>query len=172
MSRKSPKLTAETPEGVNPPPAVPAPEPERRLGPEALADAMRLLVEGWTVTAVSKDLGITRHTVRAWRESPEGAAAYAEAKKARDAATQSAADEARQVLKAGAVIAAQALVAAAQRGPLAERIRAASTILDRVGVPRTERIESVEAPVDLSALSDDELAAYEKLSEKIRGGGG
>lgn len=156
--RKAAKSTAA------PPPQAP---PLQRGGPEARAEAMRLLAEGFTLTSVAATLDVDRGTVREWRDSPAGQAELAAARKAREAAFADAAEDARRVLRAAAPRAAQELVDQLDDRDPAVRSLAARTLLDRVGVPRTQRIEQVPGQEDTSALSDDELAAYEAAKRKI-----
>lgn len=139
-------------------------------GPEARAEAMRLLAEGFMVTAVAEDLGVARATVIRWRDSPEGARELAAARAARAASFADAAEDARRILRESTAKAAQLLVEHLDASDPAVASLAARTILDRVGVPRTERVEAVVAPArDLSKLTDDELAQLEALRAKARG---
>ncbi len=141
----------------------------RKIGPEAKAQAMVLLAEGFSLAAVAVEMGVNRDTVLTWRDSPDGQGLLTEARKAREGALKAGIDRARKVLEEGAVLAAQTLVDAATHGPMKERIRAAATLLDRVGVPRTARLETTVIGEDLTALTDDELAELERLRAKAKG---
>lgn len=153
---------------------LPQKAPERTAartgGPDARVEGMRLLAEGYQVTAVGEQLGVDRKTVERWRDSPEGARELAAARAARAAAFANAAEDARRILREATAKAAQVLVEQLDAQDPETRSLAARTILDRVGVPRTERVEAVVAPAaDLSRLTDDELAQYEALRAKARG---
>jgi transposase len=139
-------------------------------GDDARLEGMRLLAEGLRVLDVAEQLGVDEKTVRRWRDSPEGAKELAAAREARAATFANAAEDARRVLREATARAAQVLVEQLDESDPAARSLAARTILDRVGVPRTERVEAVVAPAaDLSRLTDDELAQYEALRAKARG---
>lgn len=144
--------------------------PARKGGPEARAQAMALLAEGHQVLAVAEELGVDEKTVRRWRDSPEGAKELAAARAARAATFANAAEDARRILREATAKAAQVLVEQLDAADQETRSLAARTILDRVGVPRTERVEATVAPaVGLSRLTDDELAQFEALHAKARG---
>lgn len=141
----------------------------RKIGPEAKAQAMVLLAEGFSLAAVGVEMGVNRDTVLTWRDSPDGQRLLADARKAREGALKEGIGRARKVLEEGAILAAQTLVDAATHGPTKDRIRAAATLLDRIGVPRTERVEVAAGDdEDLTVLTDDELAEYERLLAKTR----
>jgi hypothetical protein len=145
-------------------------DPPRKGGPDARAEGMRLLAEGFQVLAVAEQLSVDRATVLRWRDSPEGARELAAARSARAASFANAAEDARRILREATAKAAQVLVEQLDDDDPAARSLAARTILDRVGVPRTERVEAVVAPArDLSKLTDDELAQLEALRAKARG---
>lgn len=142
---------------------------KRRIGPEARDVAMALLAEGYSVTAVAAEMKVKRETVIRWRETVDGQKALAKHRASRTEALKGTADRARAILEAGAIQAAETLVELVGTGPSKDRIRASATLLDRIGVPRTERLE-VEAPgEDLTALTDDELAELERLRAKAKG---
>lgn len=146
------------------------PEP-RKGGDDARIEAMRLLAEGYQVTAVAETVAVDERTVRRWRDSPEGQRELAVAREARAAAFAASAEEARRVLREAAVPAA--MVLAEQLGATDPEVanRAARAILDRIGVPRTERVETAATGTeDLGRLSDEELATYEALQRKAKGG--
>lgn len=130
---------------------------------------MTMLAEGENITAVAEACDVSRTTIYQWRASPEGQRLYAEAKKARDEALKGAIEEARTILRAGAVDAARTLVELSGSGPAPERVRASVTILDRVGLPKVERLETVETTdEDLGLLTDTELEQLEALRAKAK----
>ena len=144
----------------------------RKGGEECRADAMRLLAEGYLVGAVAAEVGVDRGTVQDWRDSPDGRAELALARKAREDTFKDAAESARRAIRESLDRAVQELVDQLTHRDPAVRSLAARTLLDRGGVPRTQRVESAAAPEgDLAHLSDDELAAYESLRRKVRGEG-
>lgn len=141
----------------------------RRIGPEARDVAMSLLAEGYSVTAVAAEMKVKRETVIRWRETVEGQKSLAKHRAARTEALKGTAERARAILEAGAAQAAETLVELVGAGPSKDRIRAAATLLDRIGVPRTERVEVEAATEDLTGLTDDELAELERLRAKAKG---
>ena len=144
-------------------------KPLKRGGPDARKDAMRLLAEGYRVGAVARELGVSRRTIMDWRDSPAGSAELDAARKAREAELAKAREAALRILQDGAVLAAQRLVDRAGSGVPFEAINAAEAILARVGLPRSTKVEATVGPgLDLSALSDDELATLEALHAKAR----
>lgn len=139
----------------------------RHGGPEAQAEAMRLMVEGWNISTVAGRLRVNRHTVAEWRDAPEGQRILAEARKARESAFLDAAQDARRVLRESAVHAAQVLRDNLHAPRATSRTRAAQEILDRVGVPRTERIEAVTISlVDMKLYTQEELDTLEQLQAR------
>lgn len=148
-------------------PSVPL--PTREMAPETRdAEIVAKLVEGRTVTATARALSVSRVTVRAVRDLPEVQARMAAARAAREAAHAAALEDARRILREGAQGAALALVDATQHPDPNVRVRAARELLDRVGIPRVEEVQtrSLGAP-DLTKLTDDELADWERLSAKV-----
>lgn len=142
---------------------------ERRTTDERRPEAMRLLAEGLPLSAVARQLQCARDTVRDWRDSPEGQRELEAARKARDLKADEVAEAARRVLRESAARAAQILVDRLDAGGSGEATRAACAILDRVGVPRVERVETtVDSALDMSVYSDEELAVLEALQAKGR----
>lgn len=130
---------------------------------------MALLAEGYSITAVAAEMKVKRDTIVRWRDTVEGQRSLAKHRAARVEALKGTAEKARAILESGAVSAADALVELVASGSAKDRIRAAATLLDRIGVPRTERVEAtVGTDEDLTALTDDELAEYERLTAKAR----
>lgn len=153
------------------PPAEAQQSPPRKGGPEARREAMGLLVEGHQVLAVAEVLGVDEKTVRRWRDSPEGQREMEVSRKAREASFADAADSARRILREAATRAAQVLADQLEDRDAEVRNRAARAILDRTGVPRTERVETTaSSPVDLSRLTDEEFAQLEALHRKAARG--
>lgn len=162
-SRKPPPKPARRPT-KRAPPAVPA-----RRGPDAMVEAMRLVAEGYALSTVAAQLGVDRGTVSDWRDSPDGRAALADARKVRADAFKDAAERSRQILREGAERAATVIVDGLEHRDPVVRSLFARTLLDRVGVPRTQRVETNPAPPDTSGLSDEELEQFERLHAKVRG---
>mgnify|MGYP000859573179 CR=1 FL=1 len=141
----------------------------QRSGGTPREQAMALLAEGISIAEVARRLGLHRRTVEKWRGTPAGAAALETAKEQAREAFQSTVEAARSKLSAAADEATDAVLEvlrSAKSGPQ-DRLRAASMIFDRVGLPRTQRIEQEAATEDTSALTDEELAAYEAAKRKI-----
>lgn len=145
------------------------PSKPRKVGPMAKADAMRMLAEGFQLSAVARELGLDRGTVRDWRDSPGGQRLLDAARKTREAELAEGRDAALRILREAAPRAAQRLVDRLASAVPFEATGAAEAILARVGVPRSTKVEAtVEPGLDLSALSDDELATLESLHAKAR----
>lgn len=144
-------------------------EPPRKGGPEARAIAMELLADGLTVKAVAVQVGVDRSTVRVWRDSVEGQQLLTEARAARAADARDAREPALQTLKENAGRAAQVLVEKLASVLPFEALTASTAILDRVGIPRTERIETdATGDLDLSGLSDEDFAALRRIQGKLK----
>lgn len=152
----------------------PAPKPAsalRKGGEDARAEAMRLLAEGHMVVTVAEQVGVAEKTVRRWRDSPDGQAALRKVREARAAQFRDAAEGARRIIRESLEAAAQVLVDDLRSTDPEVRNRAARTLLDRGGVPRTERVETATVdPVDLSKLDDDELREWKRLRAKAKKG--
>ena len=129
--------------------------------------AMRLLAEGLNVSAVAERIGAHRDTVRKWRESPEGMAELEAARAAQAEVYRDTVAEARAELKSLAQRAVRALAEDLDSGDAELRHKAARTILDRVGLPRTERHEVVPVQEDLSRLSDEEVEMLRVIRAKM-----
>lgn len=139
----------------------------KKGGPEARAEAMRLLAEGFTLTAVAAQLKVRLNTVREWRDSPAGQSELVAARRAREATFADAAEDARRVLRENTTRAAQVVVDGLDDADPAVRSLSARTLLDRVGVPRVQRVENVETPPDLSGLTEQELEALAAIHAKL-----
>lgn len=145
-----------------------------RVAPAVRLRALDLLAEGELMSTVADVVGVDVTTVRAWAASEEGQHRLAAAERVREAIR--AAEEkgrvegataAKRVLVESTVLAAKVLKDALTHKRPYVRIRAAVQILDRAGVPRTEKIETGEGDEwDLSRFTDDELADFERLRAK------
>ncbi len=129
-----------------------------------------LLEAGESISAIAREVGVLRLTVRAWRDSPEGRARMTVAldARARDAEAQRAARaRANQIICEATVEAAHVLRDALRSPDHAARIRAADSLLDRGGAPKSTKVDATVTPgVDLSKLTDDEAAQLEALAAK------
>ncbi|TAK30985.1 MAG: helix-turn-helix domain-containing protein [Myxococcaceae bacterium] len=137
----------------------------QRVGATVREQAMALLAEGLSIAEVSRRLGLHRRTVEKWRTTTAGAAALETAKEQASEAFQSTVEAARSKLSAAAVEATDVLLAVlrdADSDP-GSRLRAASMIFDRVGLPRTQRLETPPAPLDTSKLSPEQLDQLDAL---------
>lgn len=148
-------------------------KPARKGGPEARAEAFRLLAEGFTVTAVAEHLKVRINTVRAWRDTPEGQRVLDDAREKRAEALKDAATKARRVLEDNALRAAMVLVDQLDASAPNVKVRAAREILGRVGVPTlTEsRVTVADDGLDLTRLSLEELQQLDALNRRARGEG-
>lgn len=138
-----------------------------RGGREAMKRAMGLLSDGYTVSSVAENLGLSRQTVTVWRDSPEGKALLSAACADRDREFRDTVTEARSKLKSLARRAVEVLEDQLNSGDEDTAGKAARTILDRVGLPRTERHEVVPVQEDLSKLSDDEVEMLRVIRAKM-----
>lgn len=139
----------------------------RKAGPSARADAMRLLAEGHSVRSVAAMVNVNEATVHRWRQSDEGKTELEKAQAVRDQVFRDTVAEARAELKSLAQRAVRALAEDLDSGDPELRHKAARTILDRVGLPRTERHEVVPVQEDLSRLSDDEVEMLRVIRAKM-----
>lgn len=145
---------------------------ETRRGPELRAEALRLLTENYTLSAVARMLGVNRNTVREWRDSPEGQRSLEQARTARAEQYQNAAEQARQVIRENVARAAQTLADNLDAPNRRDRATAARELLDRGGVPRTERVEGgAGRSADLSRLTDEQLVQLARLQQLAMGDG-
>lgn len=135
-----------------------------------------LLAQGRGIGEVAALLGVDDSTVFRWRDSPEGrarlAAAFAEREKARGEIAEAQRDtvaEAKKRLHELALSAVKALEEALGDDDVQARLRASREVLDRAGVPRTERVETAESDVDFSSLTPEERAQLRALLTKAGG---
>ncbi len=142
--RKSPKVAANRVKRAT----VPGPGPNY-VNPDARAEAMRLLSTGMYVGDVARQMRRNRHTIRKWRDTPEGQKELAEARANRVRSFDALA-EARTMLLDLAPFAVQALAEDLRIG--GKRGAAARDILDRIGVLRGTEVH-IKPSIDLSKLS-------------------
>lgn len=130
---------------------------------------MRLLADGMQVSAVAEKIGVDRRTVRVWRDSDEGQIELRRARDARADLFRDAAEDARKIIRESLAKAAQVLADDLDSEDAEVRNRSARTLLDRGGVPRTERVETVTtSEMDLSQLTDDEVKELQRIKSKAR----
>lgn len=147
----------------------PQPPAPRQTDARRRDRALRLLADGGTVADAARAVDADPRTVRRWKASTEGSATLAEATQAADAVFASTVEAARSKLAGAANEATDVLLGIlrdtkADRG---DRLRAAGMIYDRVGLPRTQRVETPPAPLDLTGLTAEELAEFERLNAKV-----
>ena len=134
-------------------------------------EIVSLLVAGYAVAAITRELGCSRATVGAVRSRPEVQEQLAAEREKRADAHAAMLEDARRILREGGIAAAHALVDAVTHHDPNVRARAAAQVLDRIGVPRIEEVHTREGDApDLAKLSDDELAEWERLSAKVTRG--
>ena len=143
--------------------------------------ALIMLSQGMLAPSVADEVGVSAATVRVWAKANADELAElirqhderieAAASKSSEAVASSVA-EARVRLSAAAARAADVLTTQLDDPDPAVASAAARTILDRVGVPRTERVETAETDLDFSSLSPEERAQLRELLTKAEAGGG
>lgn len=131
-------------------------------------EVVALLVAGYAVAAITRQLGCSRATVGAVRARPEVQARLAAERAKRADAQEAMLEDARRILREGGVDAAQALVDAVTHHDPNVRARAAAQVLDRIGIPRIEEVHQrgLDRP-DLTKLTDEELVLWEQLNAKV-----
>lgn len=145
-------------------------KPGRKIGPAARARAYALLAEGFSCSAISRELKIRVDTVIVWRDSPEGQAEVRRLRTERNAELGATLKQARLDLEMLIPRAITALGDALAASNPNVRVRAAREILDRGGMPRTEIHEEHGGDVDLSGLSLEELEQLRALHAKAARG--
>lgn len=129
-----------------------------------------LVASGETVRKAAKTLGTDAGDLGEWLRSECGSAALERYKQEHAAAMAPTMNESRELLKAGALASVHALLDTVRTSKGLARIKAAEAILDRVGLPRVQKVEGTVAPaLDLSKLSDDELDKLTELTVKAGG---
>jgi len=131
-------------------------------------EIVALLVAGYAVAAITRELGCSRRNVGIVRSRPEVQARLAEERAKRADAHEAMLEDARRILREGGVDAAHALVDAVTHHDPNVRARAAAQILDRIGIPRIEEVHQrgFDRP-DLTKLTDEELVLWERLNAKV-----
>ena len=147
------------------------PNKRRRPSKEHKREAGAALVaSGETVRAAAKKLGTDAAALGEWLRSECGTEALERYKREHAAAMAPTMSESRELLKAGALASVHALLDTVRTSKGLARIKAAEAILDRVGLPRVQKVEGTVAPaLDLSKLSDDELEQLTELTTKAGG---
>ena len=142
-------------------------KPGRKIGPHARERAYQLIVEGYPLRAIARDLAVRVETVIGWRDSVEGRDAVAALKAKRNQELGATLRQGRMDLEALVPSAIEALRDALGVANPQVRVRAAREILDRAGLPRTEvHEERGGGDLDLSALSAEELDTLRDLHAK------
>lgn len=155
------------PRGKSATPAKPAKAAHRRIGPAAREEAYRMIAEGIPMRAVARELRVNHETVTAWRDSSEGKERLDALRAKRDQELGAIQRKARLQLEALIPRAVQRLGDALESANLNVVVRASAQILDRAGMPRTERVEAVgDGEIDLSELTAEELDQLRALHEK------
>lgn len=137
-------------------------------GPDAKAEAARLLAEGLSCAEVARRVGVTRQTVSEWKNATATAEVSAEREK-RAQSFEDAAAEARSELRDGLRAAARKLVELTKHPDPAVALRATTALMDRAGLPRVEVVATEAAPLDLSGLTEEELDVFERAMRKAAG---
>lgn len=147
------------------------PKPPTRVANSAAKErALEQLALGRQVSSVARDLGVRRATVREWRDSPDGRAFLTTEREKRRASFAKAQILADSVLRDAAIAAANALVEGLESTDPETRRRCAEAILDRVGLPKSQRIEGkVERRFNLSALSVEEKQQLREIVKRAKG---
>jgi len=146
-------------------------DPERnKRGEIAMRDAMRLLAEGITAQAVARKVKVAPTRVTLWKQSPEGRKMFLEFLRAREAELDAGVRDGRAELRNAVSVAVEALVDVAVNGSGQPRVTAAQTILDRIGIIKTEQVQLQHSGgADLGKLSPEELRQLEELTTKAMG---
>ena len=170
---QTPSQKANSPK-VSPSKATPDATPRDTLrrptkGPGARAEAARLLAEGFTVSEVARRLGVSRQTVSGWANHTAAEAVSVEKEK-RAQGFEDAAKLSREKLRENLLTVTEELVKLAKDPDPTVRLRAITAIMDRAGLPRVEVVQSEAEPLDLSGLTDEELATFEALLQRAKGG--
>jgi len=146
-----------------------APAPSKRIGEDGRAEAMRLLVEGMPVGEVADAIGVDRGTISRWKNSPEGYQQLAAARKARETVYRDAVADGVRKIREYTDRAIDVLAEQLDHHDPEVRSLAARTLLDRGGIPRTQRIENANGTgFDWSKLTPDELRAAREMQRKVQ----
>lgn len=129
-----------------------------------------LVASGESVRGAAKIVGTDAGDLGEWLRTECGSAALARYREQHAAEMAPTMVESRELLKAGAMAAVRALLDTVRTAKGQARTKAAEAILDRVGLPRVQKVEgSVAPPLDLSKLSDAELERLTELTVKAGG---
>lgn len=153
---------------------IPQPsKPPARIGPEARTEAMRLLGMGCSVSYVAREVGVSRPTIREWRESPDGAKQLAGFRRAHRHEFDKAVDEWFPAMRSLGMRAIEVLGdKLSSKNPFVA-LAAAREILSRGGMPAATKVEaSLSAVHEVTKFSDEELAQFKALLTKAAGGEG
>jgi transposase-like protein len=147
------------------------PNKRRRPSKEIKREAGAALVaSGETVRAAAKTLGTDAASLGEWLRTECGTAALDRYKQQHAAQMTPTMVESRELLKAGALASVHALLDTVRTSKGLARIKAAEAILDRVGLPKVQKIEGTVTPsLDLTKLSDEELEQLAELTAKAGG---
>lgn len=116
---------------------------------------------GKSVTAIAEELDLKPNTISKWFAEPETAEMLQRFRI-------EALGESKDVLRGLSLRAVQALAEGLESPEAKDRIAAAKTILDRVGIVRVEKFEHEhKGKIDLSALTEDELLQWKGLMRKV-----
>lgn len=149
--------------------ALTTPHTPSKGGEDARAEAARLKAEGLTVSEIARRIGVARETVSRW-VNHHAAAAVAREREKRSQTFEDALTEARALLRDNTAAAARVLVSQLSDSDPTVAQSAAKTLLDRAGLPRVEVVQSETRPLDLSGLTEEELATFEALLSRVGGG--
>ena len=128
-----------------------------------------MLVEGMPVGEVADLLGVDRHTVSQWKNSPEGYRVMSDARKAREAVYRDVIADGVRKIREATDRAIDVLVEQLDHRDPEVRSLAARTLLDRGGIPRTLRTENANGTgFDYSKLSPEELRAVREAQRKVQ----
>lgn len=123
--------------------------------------AAHLLAGGMAHKDVAKELDVSPQRISEWLSEPDVAARVKELK--RDTI-----DEAKELLASNAAVAVNTLLESLAASQTKDRISAANSILDRIGVVKGQKIETTS---DLANLSDAALATkLREAAEALEGG--
>ena len=147
-------------------PGVHSPPPRTLTAAERDAEIARRLEAGQSVAHIARAMTVAKLTVRTVRAEPEVQARIAAACKAREEAHVAALATARGLMLEATPAVAQVFVDALEHADPRVRLAVAKEIADRVGLPRTERLESAGAPMDLSKLTTEEVETLAEILAK------
>ena len=146
---------------------------EKRLRPSKNGKreaAAKLVAGGERVATAARVVGTDKNDLGEWLRTECGQAALDRYAQEHAAAMTPTIDIGRELLRAGAFASVRALLEEVRAGKGLVRVRAAEAILDRVGLPRVQKVEGTLAPAfDLSKLTDEELDRLTEIAAKAGG---